>query len=85
MGAGRFIGTELNIERKMKLRATSKGNYMGYYKGHYVSIFKRPHGYWSCAYGKGGEWINMEGYFTSWIRTLDKATKWAKSEIDKLT
>lgn len=66
----------------MNLRKTTLGNYFGYYKGHYVFIYRRPHGKWCCRIGKGGEWLYSEGYHGTSLPTLIKARNWAKNKID---
>ena len=65
----------------MKLRPLNTGNKLGYYKGYYVFIYKRPHGKWCCCIGKKGEWLWSEGYFSSWITTISIAKKWAINQI----
>ena len=77
---GHIPSTSLKI-KFMNIKKTTAGNYFGYHKGHYLFIYKRPHGKWCCRIGRGGHWLFSEGYHGTFLRTLSKAKKWA---IDKL-
>ena len=70
---------------KAKFKKTKTGNYLGYYLGHYIFIYKRPHGSWSCRIGKGGLWLASEGYHGTFLDKLSKAKKWAIDKIDGKT
>jgi hypothetical protein len=65
------------------LKKTKAGNYFGYYKGHYVFTYKRPHGKWSCRIGKKGEWLWFEGYHSTYLTSLAEAEIWVKSKLNK--
>lgn len=62
-------------------KKTKRGNYFGYYKGHYVFTYKRPHGSWCCAIGRKGEWVYAEGYFSTSLRTLSKVKEYIKQKL----
>ena len=65
----------------MIFKKTKAGNYFGYYKGYYVSTFRRPHGSWSCWIGKKGKWLYYEGYFNTSLTTLEKVKDWVEGKI----
>ncbi len=71
----------MNKNYSIAFRKTSKGNYLGYCYGYYIFIYKRPHGKWCCRVGKGKEWLWQEGYFTTYLDTLQKAKNWAKFKV----
>lgn len=62
-------------------KKTKKGNYFGYYNGHYIFTYLRPHGHWACRIGKKGKWIFHEGYHTTYLKTLAKTERWINSKI----
>jgi len=62
-------------------KKTTQGNYLGYYSGYYMFIFRRPHGKYCCIIGKRGEWLWSEGYHGTYLDTLTKAKQWAKFKV----
>ena len=65
----------------MLFKKTKAGNYFGYYKGHYVSTYRRPHGKWCCMIGRKGLWLYSEGYFGTSLSNLKKVKDWIKEKI----
>lgn len=65
-----------------KFKKTTQSNYIGYYRGFYIFIYKRPHGKWCCRVGRKGNWLWSEGYFGTSLSTLKIAKKWAIDKID---
>lgn len=66
----------------MKIRKLKTGNYLGYLKGYYFFIYRRPHGKWCARIGKNGEWLNQEGYHGTFLRTVKKAMTWSRNKIN---
>ena len=66
------------------MKETKLGNYFGYYKGHYIFIYRRPHGMWCCRVGKAGVWLFSEGYFGTFLQTIKQAEKWAADKVNSI-
>ncbi len=67
----------------MRFRKTTAGNYIGYFPGHYVFIYKRPHGSYCAVIRRiGSEYIlYREGYFGTCLSTLSKAKDWVTQKL----
>lgn len=65
----------------MTLRKLPTSNYYDYHLGHYLFIFRRPHGKWCCRIGMDGQWLYQEGYYGTYLNKLKKAKAWAKDKI----
>lgn len=65
----------------MNVKKTKAGNYFGYHKGHYIFIYKRPHGKWGCRVGKGGVCLFSEGYHGTYLKTVREAKIWAADKL----
>lgn len=65
----------------MDLRKLPTGNYFGYYFGHYIFAFKRPHGKWCAMIGKSGEWLMREGYHGTSLPDIVKVKKWVREKL----
>lgn len=69
----------------VNFKKTTAGNYLVYYKGYYIFSFKKPNKSYACRIGKDGKWMWTEGYFGTYLKTIDDVKRWAKSKIDTQT
>lgn len=70
----------MNTNINKAFKKTTNG-YFGYYRGYYMSAFLRGHGHWACRIGKGGQWLWIQGYFTSCLKNMKEVKRWAKQQI----